>query len=524
MTTRRIPLLSGFLTVGGWTLLSRILGFVRDMTIAAFLGTGPVAEAFLIAFSLPNMFRRFFGEGAFNTAFIPMFAKKVEEGSDARSFAADAMSGLAGILIVFTLLAQVFMPFLVWLMASGFGADARFDMTVSFARVTFPYILFISLAALLSGVLNALGRFAAAAAAPVLLNLVLIATMYLAYTQGLDVGRALVWGVPIAGIAQLALVWWAAARAGMRLLPKWPHMTPEMKQLAIIAAPAALAGGVVQVNLLVGRQVASYFDSAVAWLNYADRLYQLPLGVVGIAIGVVLLPDLSRRLRAGDESGSRNSLNRAAEFTLFLTIPSAVALVVIPFELVSVLFQRGQFSPDDASATASALMIYGFGLPSFVLAKVLQPVYFSRGDTRTPFRFALISMLVNAVLAIGLALLAVAIASPLGYLGAAVGTSVAGWVMLALLWRGSRRFDEAARMDDRLRFVLPRIALASLVMGLAVWMAAQYMGDMLIEPRIRYGALGALVMLGALVYALGVIASGAMRPADLRGYLRRTRD
>ena len=510
----KIRLMSGFLTVGGWTLMSRILGFVRDIMIAAFLGSGPVAEAFLIAFSLPNMFRRFFGEGAFNTAFIPMFAKKVEDGSGAKRFAEDAMSGLAGILIVFTLVAQIFMPFLVMLMASGFAEDARFDMTVAFARITFPYILFISLAALLSGVLNSLGRFAAAAAAPVLLNIILIGSMYLAYSMGADIGRALVWGVPFAGVAQMMLVWWAAARAGMVLRPGIPHMTPELKRLAIIALPAALAGGVVQVNLLVGRQVASYFDGAVAWLNYADRLYQLPLGVVGIAIGVVLLPDLSRRLRAGDEAGSRDSLNRAAEFTLFLTIPSAVALVVIPLPLVSVLFERGAFGAGDAAATAAALVVYGIGLPSFVLAKVLSPVFFARADTRTPFNYALVSMVVNAVLAIGLSWY-------IGYLAAAIGTTVAGWVMLWLLWRGSRKFGDAAVVDARLRHVMPRIVLSSVSMGLVIWVAAWLMDGWLAMAGVRYAALGALVLLGALVYGASVVLTGAMKPADLRRYMRR---
>ena len=280
-----IRLVSGFLTVGVWTLLSRIFGFVRDIMIAAYLGTGPVAEAFLVAFSLPNMFRRFFAEGAFNMAFVPMFSKKLEGDDDAADFARDAFTGLATILIGFTLLATVFMPFLVMAMASGFLGDERFDLAVAYGRIAFPYILFISLAALLSGVLNATGRFVAAAAAPVLLNVIFVAAILLGNRLGWPVGDTLAWAVPLAGIAQLVLVWIAASRAGFRLIPRRPRLTPDLKRLAIIAAPAALAGGVVQINLLVGRQVASFFDGAIAWLSYADRLYQLPLGVVGIAIG-----------------------------------------------------------------------------------------------------------------------------------------------------------------------------------------------------------------------------------------------
>ncbi|MEL6128094.1 MAG: murein biosynthesis integral membrane protein MurJ, partial [Pseudomonadota bacterium] len=429
---RRIRLLSAFLTVGAWTLLSRVLGFVRDILIAAFIGAGPVAEAFFVAFALPNMFRRFFAEGAFNTAFVPMFSKRLEAGQGAQDFARDALSLLAAVLIGVTLLAQVGMPLLVLAMASGFVGDGRFDLAVDFGRIVFPYILFISIAALLSGVLNAAGRFVAAAAAPVVLNVILVGAMVLAAARGWEVSAALVWAVPVAGVAQMTLVWVAARRAGFTLLPRWPVLTPELKRLAVIAAPAALAGGVMQVNLLVGRQVASFFDGAVSWLSYADRLYQLPLGVVGVAIGVVLLPDLSRRLQAGDDAGGREAANRAAEFSLALTLPAAVALVAIPLPLVSVLFERGAFTDADSAATALAVAVYGLGLPAFVLTKVVSPVFFAREDTRTPFRIAVVAMIVNAGVAIGGGL-------TIGYLGAALGTTVAAWVNLALLWRAAGR-------------------------------------------------------------------------------------
>ena len=418
-----IRLMAGFFTVGIWTLLSRVLGFARDIMIAAFLGTGPVAEAFLIAFSLPNLFRRFFAEGAFNMAFVPMFSKKLEADEDAHKFAQDAFVGLAGILTVFTILAVILMPALVVMMASGYLGTERFDLAVYYGRIAFPYILFISLSALLSGVLNATGRFAAAAAAPVLLNVIFIIALVGSAVFGKgtppQIGTALAYAVPIAGIAQMLLVWFAAKRAGFALLPGWPTLTPELKRLAIIAAPAALAGGVVQINLLVGRQVASFFDGAVAWLNYADRLYQLPLGVVGIAIGVVLLPDLSRRLRSGDEAGGRDAFNRATEISLALTIPAAIALMVIPLPLVSVLYERGAFDTDDTAATAIAVAIYGLGLPAFVLQKTLQPLFFAREDTKRPFYYALAAMVLNAALAIGL--------SPfIGFAAAAVGTTLTG--------------------------------------------------------------------------------------------------
>ena len=512
--TSPIRLISGFFTVGVWTLGSRVLGFVRDILIAAYLGAGPVAEAFLIAFSLPNMFRRFFGEGAFNMAFVPMFSKKVEGGEDAERFASDAMSALAGVLIVFTLLAQLAMPWLVLAMASGFAGDERFDLAVGFGRIGFPYILFISLAALLSGALNAIGRFTAAAAAPVLLNICLISSMLAARAAGWDIGLTLAWTVPVAGIAQVALVWWSAERAGLRIRLHRPRLTPEMKRLAVIAAPAALAGGVVQINLLVGRQVASFYDGAVAWLNYADRLYQLPLGVVGIAIGIVLLPDLSRRLRAKDEAGGQHAFCRATEFALALTLPAAAALMVVPGPLISVLFERGAFSAEDSAATALVLGIYGAGLPAFVLQKTLQPLYFAREDTKTPFRFALVAMVVNAVAAIGLSY-------AVGYVAAAIGTTVAGWAMAALLWRGSRGMGAAAEPDARLRRRVPRILLATALMAAGLMALNAALAPAWDSALWRGPALALLVVAGLLGYGLASVATGAFTPADLRSAVRR---
>ncbi|MEJ6390641.1 murein biosynthesis integral membrane protein MurJ [Gymnodinialimonas ulvae] len=524
---RPIRLLTGFFTVGFWTLASRILGFVRDIMLAAFLGTGPVNEAFLVAFSLPNLFRRFFAEGAFNTAFVPLFAKKVEGGEDAQRFAQDAFSGLATILIGLTLVALAAMPWLVLAMAGGFAVDDRLELATDYGRITFVYVLFISVAALCSGALNALGRFAAAAAAPILLNVVLIAALVgaallqpdgkmtsLVYPEA-RFGTALAWGVPIAGIAQLALVWVAAHRAGITLRLRLPRLTPDMKKLAIIALPAMLAGGVVQVNLLVGRQVASFFDGAIPWLYYADRLYQLPLGMVGIAIGIVLLPDLSRRLRAGDAVGGRHSLSRSAEISMVLTVPAAVALAVMPVPLVSVMFERGAFTSDDTAATALALTVYALGLPAFVLQKVLQPLYFAREDTRTPFRFALVAMVVNAVVAIGLAM-------AIGFLGAAIGTTVAAWIMVLLLSKGRRGMGEVAQFDARFRSRIWRICAAALAMGVVILGTEIVLGPFFGAPGLRYFALALLIAIGLVSYYAFARLFGAFSIADIRGAMRRS--
>lgn len=510
----RKGMMGGFLTVGSWTLLSRILGFARDVMIAAFLGTGPMAQAFIVAFSLPNMFRRFFAEGAFNMAFVPMFSKKLEADDDPLGFARDAFSGLATILIIFTVIAMFAMPWLVWAMASGFVGDVRFDLSVTYGRIAFPYILFISLAALLSGILNAKRRFTAAAAAPVLLNIIFIVALVCSSTFGFDIGLTLAWMVPIAGVAQLALVWVAAKRAGFALIPKRPVLTPDLKRLAIIAAPAILAGGVVQINLLVGRQVASQFDSAVAWLYNADRLYQLPLGVVGIAIGVVLLPELARRLQAGDDAGGQDAFSRAGEISLALTIPAAVALVVIPLPLIEVLFQRGKFGPDDSAATAAAVQIYGLGLPAFVLQKVYQPLFFARADTKRPFYYAVAAMIINAALAIGLA-------PTIGYLAAAIGATVASWGMVVLLWFGSRNMGISSRLDQRFRTRFWRIIVAAALMGGVLVAAQLVLNPMFSAGAWRYLALTLLVFTGISSYfGIGHFI-GAFRLSDFRRSARR---
>ena len=509
-----IRLMSSFLTVGGWTLSSRILGFVRDAMILAWLGVGPAYEAFVVAFRLPNMFRRFFAEGAFNTAFVPQFSKRVQAGEDAAGFAAQAFSGLAMVLLILTLLAQLTMPWLIWGLASGFSGSEQFDLAVVFGRIAFPYILFISLAALLSGVLNSLGHFAAAAAAPVLLNVMLVAAMVGAALLGFDVASALVWTIPLAGAAQMALVWVAAKRAGFALKLTRPRWTPEMKHLVAVALPAALAGGVVQVNLLVGQQVASYFDRAVGWLYAADRLYQLPLGVVGIAIGVVLLPDLSRRLKAGDDSGARDALSRAAEVSLALTIPSAVALMVIPIPLVSVLFERGAMTADDTASIALAVMIYGLGLPAFVIQKILQPLFYAREDTKSPFRYALVSMLVNAGLAIGLA-------PVIGWIACALATTVAAWVMVALLIIGTRPMGDVARFDTRFHQRIWRIIAAALAMGGVLFGAMMLLSPALGMMGWRYLALAILITIGLLSFGAIAQLIGAVNLRDFKQNLKR---
>jgi putative peptidoglycan lipid II flippase len=369
---------------------------------------------------------------------------------------------------------------------------------------------------LFSGILNATGRFAAAAAAPILLNVFVIAAMTLAYTLGQSVITWLIWTVPFAGIAQLALTWTAATRAGFALRPGLPRFTQDMRQLLKVAIPAALATGVMQINLVVGQLVASRFEGAVSWLFAADRLYQLPLGIVGIAVGIVLLPDLSRKLEADDQQGAKSALSRAAEFAMLLTIPSAVALCIIALPLVSVLFGRGETGPDDVAAIAVATIIYGLGLPAFVLQKVQQPLFFARSDTRTPFRMACVTMVLNAALAFGLA-------PSLTWMAPAVATTVSGWAMVFLLWWASRGMGDIARFDTRLRKRLPRIIVASAVMGAVLWGATLVLGPALSTDYLRYPALATLIAIGLISFFASAGAFGAMSLSDLKSSLRRSR-
>jgi putative peptidoglycan lipid II flippase len=510
-----IRMLRGVMTVGFWTLISRVFGVLREVLILAWIGPGPVMDAFVAAFRLPNMFRRFFAEGAFNAAFVPIFSKKLQSDDNAEDFASDAMNGLALVLFILTGVALVFMPALVWLTAGGFAGDARFDMTIGFGRVVFPYIFFISLAALFSGALNASGRFAAAAAAPVLLNILVCLAMFWAAVVDRSVVLALIWCVPVAGVVQLALVWVATERAGLKIRPRWPRMTQDVRRLVAVALPAALAGGVMQINLLVGQQVASFFESAVGWLYAADRLYQLPLGVVGIAVGIVLLPDLARRLEARDVAGSQDAVSRAAEIALALTIPAAIALIVVPLPVVTVLFERGATTSADSAAIALAVAIYGAGLPAFVLQKVLQPLFFAREDTRTPFRYAIWAMAVNAALAIGLA-------PTLGWTASAIATTAAGWAMVWMLWRGTRTMGVMAQFDARFWDRIWRVVLAAVFMGLALWATRTAFPEVYYLAGWRYLALLALVSEGFIVYALAGNAIGAFRLSELRASFRRS--
>ena len=507
-------LFKSFSTVGAWTIISRIFGFIRDIFIAIFLGSGPVAEAFLIAFSLPNMFRSFFAEGALNLSFIPIFSKKLNNKTEAKLFAENTLCFLMIILLVIVIIAQIFMPWLIYALASGFYEDERFNLTVTYAKITFPYIFFISITALLCGVMNSLEKFAAAAAFPILLNLIFILAIFLANYFDLDIGLSLAWAVPIAGIFQMLLLWITASRMGFRLIPKFSKLTPDLRRLLKIALPALLSGGVIQINLLVGRQVASHYEGGVAWLSYADRIYQLPLGVVGIAIGIVLLPNLARKLASNDSIGSQNSFNRSLEFSLFIALPSATALIVMPDVIIKALFERGLFSPLDTLKTSLALTIYGIGLPAFIGQKIFQPIFYARENTRSPFYFALVAMTVNLALAVSLA-------QTFGYLASAIGTTVASWSMLILLKSSSKKYGSATVIDLRNKRVIPKIIIASFLMAISLLLTNHLLNTIFFDAVNKYIVLLIMMFVGGYTYIVTGQLIGAFSFKEVKSYFKK---
>lgn len=518
-----MSLLKSAATVGGLTLVSRILGFVRDQLIAFTLGTGPIAEAFFVAQRFPNLFRALFAEGAFNNAFVPLFAKRAEgEGeAKARAFAVEVFSVLLAWLLLFSAAAMVAMPLVIHVIAPGFTGDAeKFQLAVDLTRICFPYLLFMSLTALQSGVLNSLNRFTAAAAAPILLNVVMIASNVVAWLfetgNSPTTGYIFAWGIFAAGVAQYALLAAACRRAGMPLVPRWPRLTPDVKRVVALSVPGIVSGGVMQINLVIATMIATTIDGAVAYLYYADRLYQLPLGVIGVAIGVVLLPDLSRKLRAGNEAGALNSQNRALELSMFLTLPSAIALMAIPAPIIHTVFEHGAFSRSDTLAVAPAVLAFASGLPAFSLAKVFQPGFYAREDTKTPMRFALISVVVNVAGSIILS-------RWFGHVGIALATSLAAWVNAGLL-AVTLSHRGLFTLDERSRKRLPRMLASALLMGgLLLGGSWQLSANYAEKAGFLAAAWGLLLLVtgGALSYFAVAHLCGAMRLGEIKTMLKR---
>ncbi len=526
-------------TIGGLTLISRVLGLVRDSLFARYVGASFASDAFLVAFRLPNMFRALFAEGAFSSAFIPMFNQKVGDaerlGAERRAvtgngaegsglaeglvFAEQALAVLLPVLMFMTVLLEVF-AWPVTLMLSGKfnGVSPRdFDFAVSLSRMTIPYLMLISLVSLFGGILNSLNKFWVNAAAPILLNLTLIFALVMFHNHDpMMTARNQAIAVSVSGALQLAWLGWACRQNGINLRLRWPRLNPQVKRLMMLILPAAAGAGAAQINLVISTALAASLlaHGSVTYIYMADRLNQLPLGLIGIGLGTVLLPTISRQLAAGEDLAALDTQNRGMELALLLTLPATAALVVCGEPIAAALFGYGRYTSADTHFTAQALAAFSIGLPSYILVKVLTPGFYARQDTRTPLRFALISMAVNLV---GNLVLIV----PLQHIGPPLATAIASTVNVWMLYhRLVRRGHFIA--DRRLRRRAPRLLLAALAMGAVLWR-----GQILIMPYVhgswmmRFAALGALVTGGMVVYGLATVIMGAFSRDDIAMLIRR---
>ena len=496
-------MMNRILTVGGLTLLSRVTGFLRDIVMAAVLGAGPVADAFLVAFRLPNHFRAIFAEGAFAAAFVPAYARiRTQRGADAaRLFGDRIFTLLLASQIALLLLALIFTPAVIALLAPGFRNDpARFDLAVTLTRITFPYLLLMALVTLFSGILNSVERFAAAAAAPILLNLTMVATLVTAAFFPTP-GHAAAWGVLLAGLLEVALVGGTALRANVMTALREPILDGDVKRFFKALGPATVGSAGVQLALFADTIMASFLAAgALSALYYADRLYQLPGGVVGIAVGTVLLPEMARRIAAGDEDGARVAQERAIEFTLLLAIPCVAAFLVVPDLIMRALFMRGRFTAQDANAAAMTLAAYTAGLIPFVLMRSAVATFLARGDTATTVKAALTAAAVNIVFKIAFLYL-----TTLAQVGLALATSIGAWINFGLIvWfslrAGFMSFDAAFK-----RAVL-KLVIAGITLTAALWVAQWPVLALAAGlPAHNLAALLLLAFLGALVYGGAIL-------------------
>ena len=507
-------------TVGSFTLLSRIVGFVRDIVLSAVLGSGPVADAFIVAFKLPNLFRRLFAEGAFSAAFVPLFARELQgEGREAALvFARQAHACLLMVLVPFALLMMLAMPAVIWVMAPGFTSDKSiFDLAVTFGRITFPYLVFISLAALYGGVLNSIERFAEVAFTPVLLNVVMIGAV-LGLTPLLpDAGYAASIGVALAGLLQWLWLLFSCWRDGVAMKLVRPRYSGRVRQLVRLATPVAIGGGAQQVSTMLDVIWASLLPAgSIAALYYADRIAQLPLGVIGIAIGTALLPLLARQLRAGATEAAMANQNRAIEFGLLFSLPSTMALWILAEPMVRVLFEHGRFGPDDTLRTAGALAAFAVGLPAFMLVKALTPGFFAREDTKTPLYAAIVSILANVAMNAYFVF-----GTSLAQVGIALASSLSGWLNALLLGAILMRRGQLVP-DGRLKSRAPRTVGATLGMGILLWFALRELSRPLSQPDLTgIAVLLGLCALGAVAYAALGAMLGVVKLSELRFMLRR---
>lgn len=506
------------------TLASRILGFARDLVAnAQFGGQGPLMDAFATALMFPNLFRRLFAEGAFAQAFVPIYAKeRTEHGDEAADrIASEAMSFLLAVVAAFCIVAQVLMPWLMPYLLSAYVSDPKLLNTATLmTQLTMPYLACMTLASLLSGVLNTAGRFALSAGVPTLLNVCTIAALALAP----NAGSAAIWvavAVTVAGLLQAGLLWWGVQRSGARLRFGLPRVTPAVRRVLLLAIPGALAGGATQLNSLVSQFLTGSDEGARSVLYNSDRLYQLPLGLIGVAVGLALVPRLARHHAAGEAEAGAAAMDDAIGLSMAFTVPAALAYILIPYFIIDATVTRGAFTHEDAHRTAEVLRQFAWGVPAFVLAKVFTPPFFARQDTRRPMQFAVTSVIVNTLLGAGLFFLLPRYGVD-GVIGLGIATSVAGWLNVALL-AGALAREGIYRISAKAWRRLGRLAIACLVMGVFVAVCgANYatLSQLLWRKEI---AILAVAFTSFALYCVAALAFRAVGLREIRAALRRER-
>lgn len=498
-----MSLLKNVGTIGGLTLVSRIAGMAREMIFARVLGANAVTDAWFQAFIIPNVFRRLFAEGAFSAAFVPMFSRRLhgEGGMDsARSFSADVLSVFLPVLIALAALFEIAMPGVIWLLAEKPVDPASFDIAVDFARIMFPYIVLVSLVTLFTGMLNSVSRFAPGASFPIILNLVLIAALligerWMAAGASLEqVAYAIAWAVTLGGVVQLAWLYYWVRVERFEVKMRLPRLTPEVKRLGIIALPAAIGGGAYQINTLVQLYFLNQLDSgAVSYMNYADRLNQLPLGIIGIALSTAILPTLSRFVGSDDREGASRIQSDAIELAMLLTLPAAVALAICATPFITLIFQGGRFALEDAALTGNVLAALVAGLPAYVLVKVLVPNFYARSDTKTPVYAAFLALAVFIALNI-------AFLDRFGVVGVAYASALGAWLNAAFLYAVLVKRDYYS-VPGALLLRIARQLIAAAAMGGVLWFTADLLtGYYSAGLFARLFALAVLGLSAAIVY------------------------
>ncbi len=489
-----------------FTLISRILGYLRDILIAVFLGASIFADAFFVAFRLPNTFRRLFAEGTFNSAFIPSYTSvKIKDKNKGKIFADDVLSLLFLILTFVVTIGEIFTPYLVYLIAPGFlGDDIKFNLAVEFTRITFPFLLFVSLSSFFSGILNSNNKFAVAAAAPIILNVVLIFSILFSYFGNLNIAKQLSYGVTIAGIIQLIFLIWATSKYYKPKLKIKLKISKKINFFFKKLLPSIFSSGVTQINILVGTIIASFQAGAVSYLYYADRVYQINLAIAGIAVSTVSLPALSKAFKLKNYLKLSNIQNKSIELTLLLSIPASLGLLIASYEIVNGLFGYGSFSDEDVKNTSKALTFFGYGVVAFALVKILANFFFARDNTKTPFYISSFIVIMNVIISISFF-------KAVGFLIIPLATSISTWmgVFIYLYLLNKQNF---LLLKSKLILNSFKIITSTLIMSITLlYLIKKYAGYL--EYNYVYKSIYLIIIVGfaGIIYLLSCYLLGLLK-------------